>query len=139
MKNYVKAERLEEARVELHDRLGLTGAEISVNALPGKTSVPFVHSHKENEEIYYILEGDGKFAIDGEEVALYKGDAIKLVPKAKRELFAGDRGNLLSLPPGQGRILGAIYRRRRHNRLRQPRLAQVKPCAFFHAFKWGFA
>ena len=92
MKNYVKAERLEEARVELHDRLGLTGAEISVNALPGKTSVPFVHSHKDNEEIYYILKGDGKFVIDGEEVALYKGDAIKLAPKAKRQLFAGDRG-----------------------------------------------
>ena len=92
MKNYVKAERLEGARVELHDRLGLTGAEISVNALPGKTSVPFVHSHKENEEIYYILEGDGKFAIDGEEVILGKGDAIKLAPKAKRQLFAGDRG-----------------------------------------------
>ena len=47
---------------------------------------------KENEEIYYILEGDGKFVIDGEEVAIYKGDAVKLAPKAKRQLFAGDRG-----------------------------------------------
>ena len=63
-----------------------------MNALPRKTSVPFVHSHKQNQEIYYILEGDGKFVIDGEEVALYKGDAIKLAPKAKRQLFAGDRG-----------------------------------------------
>ena len=60
MKNYAKAERLEEARIELHDRLGLTGAEISVNALPGKASVPFVHSHKENEEIYERASGEGK-------------------------------------------------------------------------------
>lgn len=55
-----------EGRVELHEKLGLTGAEISVNELPAGADVPFVHSHKENEEIYGILAGKGKAVIDGE-------------------------------------------------------------------------
>ncbi len=37
----------EENRVELHDMLSLTGAEISYNSLPAGAGVPFVHSHKE--------------------------------------------------------------------------------------------
>ena len=40
------------ARTEFHQTLGLTGAEVSFNNLPAGVSVPFVHSHKENEEIY---------------------------------------------------------------------------------------
>lgn len=30
-------------RTELHDALGLTGCEVSVNALPAGAAVPFVH------------------------------------------------------------------------------------------------
>lgn len=55
MSNYTKIGKVEGARTELHDRLGLTGAEISVNTLPAGASVPFVHAHKANEEIYFIL------------------------------------------------------------------------------------
>ena len=44
---------LEEApRNELHDLLHLTAAEISRNTLPAGVSVPFVHRHRKNEEIY---------------------------------------------------------------------------------------
>ena len=74
MKNYSKIEKQEGARIEFHDRLGLTGSEISINELPAKAAVPFVHAHKENEEVYYIVKGSGTFAIDGEEVALKEGD-----------------------------------------------------------------
>ena len=51
MANYAKTTVDKEGRVELHEKLGLTGAEISVNELPAGAGVPFVHSHKENEEI----------------------------------------------------------------------------------------
>ena len=47
MKNYSIFKKEEGARIELHDRLGLTGAEISINTLPANTNVPFVHSHKD--------------------------------------------------------------------------------------------
>ncbi|HCP95919.1 MAG TPA: cupin domain-containing protein, partial [Anaerovibrio sp.] len=52
MKNYKKINVANDARTELHDSLQLTGAEISVNNLPAGASVPFVHYHKKNEEIY---------------------------------------------------------------------------------------
>ena len=55
-------------RGELHDLLNLTGAEVSCNTLPAGASVPFVHHHTQNEEVYLILEGKGMLYIDGAEV-----------------------------------------------------------------------
>ena len=49
---------LSASRTELHDLLSLTGAEISCNNLPAGVSVPFVHAHKHNEEVYLVLEGE---------------------------------------------------------------------------------
>ena len=93
MNNFKKVSVAEEARVELHDVLGLTGAEVSINALPAGASVPFVHSHKQNEEIYAVLEGEGKAVIDGESVALKAGDWVRIAPAAKRQFFAAaDKG-----------------------------------------------
>ena len=57
MKNFSKVNVISQARTELHDLLSLTGAEISMNYLPAGTGVPFVHSHKNNEEIYAVLDG----------------------------------------------------------------------------------
>lgn len=74
----------------LHEKLSLTGAEISLNELPAGANVPFVHSHKENEEIYGILSGNGKAIIDGEEISLSTGDWLKIAPAAKRQFFASD-------------------------------------------------
>ena len=92
MKNYTKTSIGNEGRVELHDALGLTGAEVSINALPAGAGVPFVHSHKENEEIYGILSGHGKAIIDGEEITLAAGDWLRIAPAAKRQFFAAGSG-----------------------------------------------
>lgn len=62
MANYTKTTIGKENRIELHEKLSLTGAEISLNELPAGANVPFVHSHKENEEIYGILSGKRKFS-----------------------------------------------------------------------------
>jgi mannose-6-phosphate isomerase-like protein (cupin superfamily) len=75
-------------RVTLKDTLGLTGSEISVNELPAGVSVPFVHSHKRNEEVYVILKGKGQFYIDGEEFAVEEGNVIRVDPVAARCLRA---------------------------------------------------
>lgn len=88
--NFKKITVSDEARTELHDALGLTGAEISINVLPAGASVPFVHSHKQNEEIYGILEGSGKAVIDGETVKLAAGDWLFIPPAAKRRFFASE-------------------------------------------------
>ena len=91
MNNYKKISVGEEARTELHDSLALTGAEISINILPAGASVPFVHSHEQNEEIYAILSGEGRAVIDGESVELKAGDFIRISPSAKRQFFASDK------------------------------------------------
>ncbi len=88
MKNFDKVNVKQEARIELHDLLGLTGAEISINTLPAGASVPFVHSHKQNEEIYAVLEGKGTAEIDGEKIEVSNGDWLRLSPNAKRQFFA---------------------------------------------------
>ena len=88
MSSYSKISVGKEARTELHDKLGLTGAEISVNNLPAGACVPFVHAHKQNEEIYYVLCGSGKAVIDGDTVELKAGDFVRISPAAKRQFFA---------------------------------------------------
>ena len=71
-------------RVTLHDTLALTGSEVSINELPAGVSVPFVHAHKQNEEVYLILSGKGQFYLDGEELVLSEGDVLRVDPAAKR-------------------------------------------------------
>ena len=94
MKNYQKISITNDARIELHDKIGLTGAEISINNLPAGASVPFVHSHKNNEEIYAILEGKGKVVIDDESINISAGDWIRISPKAKRQFFADTNSSI---------------------------------------------
>ena len=57
MENFKMVEVKDAPRVELHNQLGLTGCEISINELPPKAAVPFVHAHKQNEEVYGVLGG----------------------------------------------------------------------------------
>ena len=87
-KNYTKTNVGTAARTELHDALSLTGAEVSINQLPAGAGVPFVHSHKHNEEIYGVISGSGKAVIDGETVALTAGDWLRVAPAAKRQFSA---------------------------------------------------
>ena len=88
MANYAKTSIDDEGRVELHEALGLTGAEVSVNKLPAGAGVPFVHAHRNNEEIYGVLEGAGSATIDGEEVELAAGDWLRVSPAAHRQFRA---------------------------------------------------
>lgn len=94
MANYAKTNIGNEGRVELHEKLSLTGAEISINQLPAGASVPFVHSHKNNEEIYGILSGNGKAVIDNETIELTAGDWLRISPAAKRQFFASQESDI---------------------------------------------
>lgn len=50
--------------------------------------MPFVHAHKANEEIYFILSGKGKVEIDGQTVDLVEGDWLRIAPEGRRRIFA---------------------------------------------------
>lgn len=108
MANYKKVSVNGTDRVELHDLLGLTGAEISVNVLPAGAGVPFVHAHKQNEEVYMILEGRGVMTLDGERVELSAGDFVRVSPAVKRQIAASDSAPLryLCLQVKEGSLEG---------------------------------
>ncbi|MFR3430552.1 MAG: cupin domain-containing protein [Holdemanella porci] len=88
MSNYKKINVGNEGRTELHEALSLTGAEVVVNTFLAGASVPFVHSHKNNEEIYGVIAGKGTAIIDGDTVEITAGDWLKISPAAKRQFFA---------------------------------------------------
>lgn len=77
-------------RAELREALSLTGCEVSINSLPPGAAVPFVHSHKENEEVYLVLEGSGYFWLDGAVHPLKAGDAVRVDPSVGRCMKAAD-------------------------------------------------
>ena len=70
--------------------LGLTGCEASLNRLPAGKGMPFVHSHKKNEELYIVLGGSGTFYVDGEEFPVSEGSLIRVAPQGERAYRAGE-------------------------------------------------
>ncbi len=64
--------------------LGLTGMELSLNSLaPGK-AIPFLHGHKQNEELYLFLSGKGQMVLDGEVVEVSAGSAVRVATPVLR-------------------------------------------------------
>jgi uncharacterized cupin superfamily protein len=68
----------------LGQRLGLTGIEVSLNAMPPGQSVPFSHAHKQNEELYLFLSGSGEMLLDNEIVKVGAGSAVRINPAVVR-------------------------------------------------------
>ena len=81
-------------RVTLHKELALTGSEVSINELPPGVSVPFVHSHKRNEEVYIVVKGKGRFYVDGDEFEVAEGSVIRVDPAGQRCIAADPQGSL---------------------------------------------
>ena len=72
-----------------------------MHRLPAGANIPFVHSHKNNEEVYGILSGKGKVIIDGEEIALTAGDWVRIAPAAKRQFFAAEEEGISFVVTGK--------------------------------------
>jgi uncharacterized cupin superfamily protein len=81
-------------RVTLHNELALTGAEISITELPPGVSVPFIHAHKRNEEVYLVIKGKGRFHVDGEEFDVAEGSVIRVDPAGQRCITADSQTSL---------------------------------------------
>lgn len=64
--------------------LGLTGMEVSINSLPPSAAVPFLHTHREHEELYIFLSGEGEFLVDSERFPVKAGTMVRVAPEGKR-------------------------------------------------------
>ena len=78
----------ENGKAFLHDKLDLTSCEISVNNMPKGVKLPFNHKHKQNEEVYIFLKGEGIMTLDGQNVDFKEGTCIKVLPNSVRTMEA---------------------------------------------------
>jgi uncharacterized cupin superfamily protein len=70
------AQKFHVERGSLTERLGLTTLGVNVTRVaPGKTAYPF-HSHRCNDELFYILAGDGELRLGSERHVVKAGDVI---------------------------------------------------------------
>lgn len=78
----------ENGKAFLHDLLGLTSCEISVSLMPAGVKLPFNHKHKQNEEVYIFIKGNGIMILDGKSLEVQEGSCVKVLPDAVRTLEA---------------------------------------------------
>lgn len=73
-----------EGKAFLKDVVGTTGMEVSFGSLAAGQSVPFFHRHKQNEELYIVLSGNGVFTLDGNEIEVSAGSIVRVEPQVSR-------------------------------------------------------
>ncbi len=70
----------------IKDATGATSCEISFGTLNTGESVPFFHSHKQNEENYIILSGEGKFQVNDNVFEIAEGSVIRVSTNCDRNI-----------------------------------------------------
>ncbi|AFK19352.1 cupin domain-containing protein [Haloferax mediterranei ATCC 33500] len=48
------------------------------------------HAHQNHEEVYFLVSGSATLVVEGEEVELEPGDAVRVSPTDTRQLRTGD-------------------------------------------------
>lgn len=68
----------------LRDELQLSGMEISFNSIAPGGGMPFIHKHRDHEELFICLSGRGEVQLDGESIRIQEGSCIRIAPGAER-------------------------------------------------------
>lgn len=76
--------RPSKGKMFLQSLLGSGGMEMSLNLVPPGKGIPFLHSHKLNEEIYVVVGGQGQFLVDGECLEVQEGSVLRISPAGAR-------------------------------------------------------
>ncbi|WP_135827765.1 cupin domain-containing protein [Halorussus halobius] len=75
----------------LRDPLDCENAGVSVlEADPGWTGMEHDHADDGQEEVYVLVEGSATVTVEGEDVALSAGDAVRIPADATRQIHNGD-------------------------------------------------
>lgn len=73
-----------EGKAFVKDVLGTTSIELSFGSLAPGEAVPFLHHHKQNEEVYVVLSGKGVMTLDGADMPIESGSVIRVAPHVSR-------------------------------------------------------
>ncbi|MBY0459298.1 MAG: cupin domain-containing protein [Gemmataceae bacterium] len=68
----------------LGGRVGLEGAEVSLNRMPAGEGMPFFHRHRRNEELYIFVGGEGEMQIGDERFPVREGTVVRVSTSADR-------------------------------------------------------
>ena len=60
------------------------GADFSFQTFAPGTGLEFYHTHKENEELYFFLSGEGEYQVDGQNIPVKEGSVVRVAPAGKR-------------------------------------------------------
>jgi len=78
--------RTMKGKLFLKKLLGLSGLELSLTQLPPGATLPFTHRHKQNEEVYLFVAGEGEIWLDGATSPVREGTVVRIAPPAYRGL-----------------------------------------------------
>jgi mannose-6-phosphate isomerase-like protein (cupin superfamily) len=72
--------------------LGLEQSGLTFQRVPPDYRFPYGHTHETQEEVYVVVEGGGRMAVDDEVFDLRKWDAVRVPPGSWRGYEAGPAG-----------------------------------------------
>ena len=72
--------------------LELEKSGVSYQRLAPGFRIPFGHRHSEQEEIYVVIRGGGRMALDDEVIELRELDAVRVPPEVSRAIEGGPDG-----------------------------------------------
>lgn len=68
----------------LKETLGATATEVSFTRLEPLQAVAFFHSHKQNEELFLIVRGEGEMQVDDDVIPVKEGSAVRVATAGER-------------------------------------------------------
>lgn len=75
-----------EGKAFVKECLETTAVEVSIGTLAAGEAVPFLHKHRQNEELYIFLRGEGLLSIDGKALSVRSGSLVRIAPPQVRGL-----------------------------------------------------
>jgi len=66
--------------------VGATGGEFSFQSFAPGTETGFLHAHKNHEELYFFLAGEGEFQVDGKVFPVGEGSVVRVAPAGRRSV-----------------------------------------------------
>jgi mannose-6-phosphate isomerase-like protein (cupin superfamily) len=72
--------------------LGLERSGLTFQRVPPDYRFPYGHTHETQEEVYVVVGGSGRMAVDQEVVELRQWDAVRVPPGSWRGYEAGPEG-----------------------------------------------
>jgi mannose-6-phosphate isomerase-like protein (cupin superfamily) len=88
-------------KVFVGQALGTTGSELSFQTFAPGQDGGFLHTHKNHEELYFILRGEGLYQVDGENIPVGEGKYLHNIKFLhKKEMGVRSKARLNFITPG---------------------------------------